>query len=142
MGMFDSIWRCDYPLPDPEIQNESFQTKSLECALDSYRITEDGRLVVKDFQLESNPNYKGLGTGTGGIFNRIELGEVEVPYHGDIYFYTYIERVEYGYVARFTNGRVEWIKRANERGEVAVSRANPAAEDAQPKASTRRRNPK
>ena len=44
MGLFDTI-RCDYPLPDPRLQDVEFQTKSLDCAMQRYTITADGRLL-------------------------------------------------------------------------------------------------
>lgn len=44
MGMFDTI-HCEVPLPVAEHQSLAFQTKNLECLLDSYTITGDGRLV-------------------------------------------------------------------------------------------------
>ncbi len=45
MGMFDTL-RCKYPLPDKIVQTDSFQTKSLECLLDDYTITENGKLIL------------------------------------------------------------------------------------------------
>src|SRR5262249_43383330 len=44
MGLFDTV-TCEYPLPDPSHQHSEFQTKDLECLLDHYTITRDGRLV-------------------------------------------------------------------------------------------------
>lgn len=44
MGMFDQLL-CAYPLPDPEVQDAVFQTKSLDNALETYYISEDGRLL-------------------------------------------------------------------------------------------------
>jgi len=43
MGMFDTI-TCEAELPVREHQVLSFQTKDLECLLDCYVITRDGRL--------------------------------------------------------------------------------------------------
>lgn len=46
MGMFDML-KCDYPLPvHPEMQEREFQTKSLDCGLDQYLITADGKLEL------------------------------------------------------------------------------------------------
>lgn len=47
MGMFDYV-NCEYPLPgEPVLESaRQFQTKDLECALDTYTITEDGQLEV------------------------------------------------------------------------------------------------
>lgn len=43
MGMFDTI-RCEYPLPDACTATE-FQTKSLDCILETYCLTASGRLL-------------------------------------------------------------------------------------------------
>src|SRR5262245_7641527 len=41
MGMYDHL-RVETALPDPELQERIFQTKSLACALLDYTITHDG----------------------------------------------------------------------------------------------------
>lgn len=102
MGMFDEI-TCNYPLPDPEAQELLFQTKDLRNFLERYTITETGRLIYHEtapvWQDESESQTAGLV--------RIPLGDVDLEYHGDVYFYT----GEFEYRARFTNGCIEWIKR-------------------------------
>lgn len=55
MGLFDTL-HCEYPLPDGCTEPE-FQTKSLACALDLYRLTAAGRLL----------NAKGADTGFHGV---------------------------------------------------------------------------
>ena len=64
MGMYDDIV-CKYPLPLPEDTKgyiaESFQTKDLDCGLDSYEIREDGTLWLRECEreyTEGNPNGK------------------------------------------------------------------------------------
>lgn len=96
MGMFDTI-HCEYPLADARHQDLEFQTKDLECLLCHYTITRDGRLL-----LHAKGGKRGLDR------------DIEWPLHGDLRFYTSIKDsgesvwVEYG--ARFTHGRVEWIR--------------------------------
>lgn len=96
MGMFDTI-RCEYPLPHPEHQDIEFQTKDLDCVLDHYLITRDGRLVRKARTWHKGPHR-----------------DVTWPIHGDVRFYEWLGKdapqpwIEY--VARFTHGRVEWIR--------------------------------
>jgi len=96
MGMFDSI-RCEYSLPEPRHQDLEYQTKDLECLLARYTITRDGRLVLHARQGRGRP-YR----------------DIEWPLHGDLRFYTSDHSVEphvwIEYVARFTHGRVEWIR--------------------------------
>ena len=55
MGMFDTI-RCEPPLPDACTATE-FQTKSLDCTLDTYRLTASGRLL----------DARGADTGLHGV---------------------------------------------------------------------------
>jgi hypothetical protein len=99
MGMFDTI-RCEYPLPENSFQEESFQTKSLECLLDEYTITKRGRLI-----LHMHRHYQ------------TKTKDVDVEYHGDLRFYTSVGERDEGtyewveYKARFTEGKVQWIKR-------------------------------
>lgn len=103
MGMFDDL-KCDYPLPNAVHQNRAFQTKSLDCTMTQYTITADGRLTypqMKDVKDDKAP----LGwhfMPTGHI--------IDTVYHGDIYFYA----GDAEYVARFTNGKAEWIKPLSE----------------------------
>lgn len=93
MGMFDDI-QVEYPLPDLgtiPIEEQSFQTKSLACFMRFYTITYNGLLRCED--------------------------EI-VDYHGDIFFYGHVKsdldspsdggRREY--LARFTEGKLSWIK--------------------------------
>ena len=97
MGMFDTI-HCQYPLPNPRHQDLDFQTKDLECLLDTYTITQEGWLV----------QHAKRGWGEGRL-----IRDVEWPLHGDLRFYTSVKTEEPSwieYVARFTHGRVEWIR--------------------------------
>ena len=43
MGLFDTL-HCEFPLPDGCAERE-FQTKSLACEMDNYRLTAAGRLL-------------------------------------------------------------------------------------------------
>jgi hypothetical protein len=54
MGMFDNL-RIEAPLPDAELQDRTFQTKSLECCLSDYTITRDGHLVLRQVEWEVTP---------------------------------------------------------------------------------------
>lgn len=96
MGIFDTV-HCEYPLPDPRHQDLEFQTKDLDPALFHYTITRDGRLV------------RHAGRGGWGKLDR----DIDWPLHGDLRFYTHEKSFEppwIEYVARFTHGRVEWIR--------------------------------
>lgn len=105
MGLFDYV-TVNAPLPGGyQPKRREFQTKDTDAQyLSEYEITEDGRLlhhVSRDGEV------------------------VEVPFHGDIEFYGSNVRasapygvvtedggpvVYHNYVARFTDGRLQWIR--------------------------------
>ena len=98
MGLFDTV-HCEYPLPEARHQGLEFQTKNLECMLGRYTITRDGRLTR-----HALPGGRGPGR------------DIEWPIHGDVSIYTRdrSEDAWVEYVARFTHGRVEWIRSVEE----------------------------
>lgn len=124
MGMYDHI-RCEYPLPDPIVQDELFQTKSLHRVLDEYTIASDGRLILHEVRYEPVPAEDRPFYGTDewdenpflqliGSLRSVPLDDVSVPYHGDIVFYTSLDadgRKWFEYRARFTEGALQWIRR-------------------------------
>lgn len=87
MGMYDEL-RTQYPLPVPEVQGETFQTKSLGCDLAIYTILEDGSLIV-------------ASDGEEVVIEDI---------HKDVIFYTRHEDEWYEFRARFTDGKCKWIR--------------------------------
>lgn len=99
MGMFDTL-KCEYPLPEKEVQKDSFQTKSLDRLLDNYTITKDGKLI-----LHRRRHYEAAAQ------------KIVVDFHGNLRFYTSKGAREennfewFEYVARFTEGNLQWIKR-------------------------------
>lgn len=74
MGMYDDIV-CDYPLPGEPPSfvgpGHAFQTKDLDCAMSTYRITADGEL-----KLERE------------IFSADQGNAVVVDFTGEVRFYT------------------------------------------------------
>jgi hypothetical protein len=98
MGMYDNL-HIEAPLPDPEYQERTFQTKSLECSLSDYTITRDGHLVLRQVEWETTPEAERPFYGTeqwerGGLFQLCGmLREASSRYvtldefHGDIVFY-------------------------------------------------------
>lgn len=100
MGMFDYI-TCEYPLAETTVQDEQFQTKSLDSELDRYIIGADGYLYFYQWNDDMSARRK------------------RYDYHGDIIFYTGIGDTKdwdspdhwYEYRARFTEGRLVSIVR-------------------------------
>jgi hypothetical protein len=121
MGMYDEIV-CNYPLPDEEFQGKTFQTKSLDAMMDEYTITADGKLIKHDYDWAVVPEEERPYYGTeewdekeflrwAGSMRREPRGDIVVPHHGDIRFYNFFDDVWYEYIARFTNGELESIRR-------------------------------
>ena len=82
MGLFDTI-ACDHPLPDGCPANE-FQTKSLGCGMDTYRLTAGGRLL----------NTQGTDTGAHGVL-RLYTSEAAGQW--------------WEYEAKFTDGQLVYL---------------------------------
>jgi hypothetical protein len=122
MGMYDEL-TCEYPLPRPEMQGRTFQTKTFECMLWQYTITTDGRLVCHSHRLEANPDWVDDPTNKGfsryiGSMRSVPEPDREIDYHGDVYFYTFEQDplsnpMDHGplitFRARFTEGRLTSI---------------------------------
>lgn len=117
MGMYDHI-RCEYPLPEGW-QDRTFQSKSLDCAMDDYTITADGRLIHHTVRWEVVPKEERPHPEAPdddmlsffGSMRTVPTGDVEIPYHGDIHFYDWDHARGLGkglrtFTARFTEGRV------------------------------------
>jgi hypothetical protein len=80
MGMYDDI-TCEHALPgEPKPKDNSFQTKDLDCLMDHYTITRDGRLLKR---------------------------KAEVQFHGMLSFYTYTDDdMWFEYEAKFADSRL------------------------------------
>lgn len=105
MGACDTV-TCDYPIPDPAYQNERFQTKSLDCVLNEFKISADGKLLKRRVDRQGCGNRWLEIPGT-------ERWEI-VPFDSDIYFYAYLADTNTFviYRARFESGLLLSIKRA------------------------------
>jgi hypothetical protein len=79
MGLYDNL-KCEYPLPDKTVQEDTFQTKSFYRALENYLITTDGRLIHESRM----------------------WGKVEVPFDGEFSFHTSKDSHQ--------NGDFEWFE--------------------------------
>jgi hypothetical protein len=95
MGVFDWVvlegGAADLGI-DP---GETFQTKSLEPGLCRYLVSDDGRLCVSDFD--------------GDLGDRTSTKE-EIKFHGDILLFRCRDSAPREVVARFSDGRLEWIR--------------------------------
>lgn len=89
MGMFDDL-RCDYPLPAPNCEGLSFQTKDTPAQyLDLYTITADGELLEEEYETvdRSDPKAEGF-MALIGCATRVNKRAVPCLFTGEICFYT------------------------------------------------------
>jgi hypothetical protein len=118
MGLFDNI-RCKYKLPMPDdlmelrdfkFNEEVFQTKDLECAMDFYVIEEDGTLWHEEYDTEdrSNPNAKGFERFIG-CATKVNQRMVRMrDYTGKILLYSFITFSERSTLNLKNDYWVEW----------------------------------
>lgn len=107
MGMFDTV-KCEFPLPEKfkKYQDSLFQTKSLICGMDVYKITKEGELwwVDNEFSWDEDEPKKPP--------EKIDLT-------GELRFYEWnTQEDEWAeFVALFVNGKMIYLdedKRAND----------------------------
>ena len=126
VGLFDII-KCEYPLPDPEIQDVEFQTKTFNGGcMDQYTITKKGKLIFHktdwiDVPEEERPFYgrpewdKHKISRACGSIKQIHIGDMIIKYHGIINMYTHTaDEKWYEYNIEFTKGEVTNVERINE----------------------------
>lgn len=100
MGMYDEV------VFDPEVlglptECRQFQTKSLLRCLDRYRVTKDGRLYLAGTTLFDGDPQRAAAA--------VAEEQVDMNFHGDLQLRASAPDYE-EYVARFTHGRLEWVK--------------------------------
>lgn len=127
MGLFDNIY-VEYPLPDPEVQFEVFQTKSLGPAMDDYTIDTNGRLIHHTKFYESVPEEERPFYGTPdweqpifkmfGCVRSINYGDrFMYDFSGEVRFYTSIGNYWYEYIAWFRDGLLKDLVSKHHRME-------------------------
>jgi hypothetical protein len=126
MGLYDDV-KCQYKLPGAtnEVQKDVFQTKDLGSMMDSYTITEDGKLLqsIREYYEvpEEERPYYGTPEWEENQFKKL-VGSMEskfiedrkINHHGIIYIYTITaDREWWEYEIKFTDGKVVSVKRIN-----------------------------
>ncbi len=114
MGMFDTL-KVQLKIPGfSDIPDCEFQTKSLDCALENYVITNNGELYKEVWEhkwIEDETHF--LGGYDYKVPNSYRR-EYLTDYHGDIIFYEgrSADGVWRYYSARFTEGKLTrmWYK--------------------------------
>lgn len=117
MGMFDHVI-CKYPLPGdiPEWAKTNFQTKDLDCVLDTIEITEDGRLKTRD-NWEGEKTIADYSNYTGTI----DIYASNVCCSGPGIYTREGEPAHYlEYSLTFVNGKVTETKELENRKQLAA----------------------
>jgi hypothetical protein len=126
--MFDYL-RCCYPLPDGLKDDLEYQTKDTPAQfMERYTITEEGRLVHHAVDYEDTPQAErpfpdapdGSWRALAGRIRPVPIGDVDVPYHGSLRFYTgdsfgQLDHWWREYVALFDHGKLLKLERVKSR---------------------------
>jgi hypothetical protein len=83
--MFDRVY-LENDIPDLELREREWQTKSLENMLLDYRVTRHGELIVKRQEFESQ---KDPDSFLGVVLKVVREWEERVEHHGVVETYTY-----------------------------------------------------
>jgi hypothetical protein len=139
MGMFDYV-RSDIPLPDG--WEGECQSKDFDCCMTTIRISAEGRLLIERYETYTAPKEErpypdepdDSIMSLCGIWGKRNRHWEDLNYHGDFYFGgledlkdDYWHEVPshpnggwvqkryrgHDYVARFTNGQLEYIRDEN-----------------------------
>jgi hypothetical protein len=111
MGLFDHIEVAGSLIGSPA-ESLVFQTKSLDCMMENYRISKLGRLEMQEYTIED----RGDKAAPAGSIQRIAGCKTHVPtgvwrdlnWHGFIEFHD----IESAYVAKFTDGQLVNVERS------------------------------
>jgi hypothetical protein len=126
MGMFDYLYINTDKLPVSNEEkkfigeNPNWQTKDFDCCLTEIYITDEGELKINRWNYEEvpkeerlYPDGKGL-LGLMGSLKRVNERLEVIPYHGYIKFYSVIENDWYEFFAKFSDGKLECIRKLKE----------------------------
>lgn len=111
MGLFDTV-RCRATVPGTELLRDGeLQTYDMGRRMESFTITSDGRLIHHRMRYELAARVATPPGEIPQLYQRIPDGDVEVPLHRDISLSGESATGQHGwFVARFTDGRLEWIR--------------------------------
>jgi hypothetical protein len=104
--MFDYlVCQCDLPDEVP-VGDSYFQTRSLYRCMMRFTITREGRLIH-----HSTRYVRDTDTPRGvSLLAPVEEHNIDMQYHGDVLLTGEWDGKFVEYVARFTNGTLEWIR--------------------------------
>jgi len=118
MSLFDYL-KCEYPLPDPEVQNEDFQTKNMDAPFcEWYKIDKEGNLLYEEYDIEdkSDPNAEGAKR-VRGIMTRVNKRWKKTDLTDTIHFYAIKDDKWYSYDVIIVNGKITKLEKASDHWE-------------------------
>jgi hypothetical protein len=110
--MYDDL-QCNLPVPDGQLPPGSwFQTKTLNCGMDRFTITAQGRLIFHKRRFEAVGERAIVAGGVVIPQQKVaHVEDIDMDYHGDIRIVgSATDGSLAEYVVRFTHGAVEWIR--------------------------------
>ena len=125
MGIFDTI-KCEYELPDKEIQDHDFQSKCLDGYMDRFILKKDGTLykIMVETKNVDNTDWK---EGDWEFFKTkyiiTKQWEVKEDIHGHVRMYTSTGNHDNGdykwweYRLKFTNGKLVALDKLIKNGD-------------------------
>lgn len=114
MGLYDHV-HCKYPLPDPQVQDLKFQTKSTDAPyLDNYEITADGRLLRAAYETRCIAD---ASAPFGSHVERENRCWEPVDFRGQLEIHTAHEGRWYSYLLWFKDGRIADLQHGLGHGE-------------------------
>jgi len=121
MGLYDLVDVApEISLPDyPPTAKRQFQTKTFPYPiLTVYKITKEGQLLEEQWKYEEVPEeqrpcypFKDDSEHIIGMYRKKIEGWKDTNYHGWINFYEVLDREWFEYDAKFTDGKLEEIRR-------------------------------
>jgi hypothetical protein len=134
MGMFDRVL-LENDIPDPDLRDLEWQTKSLENMLLDYRVTREGELIVKRQEFGSREDPDSL---TGMALKVVGEWEEKVEHHGVVETYSYEDEADGSarvvtYFLYFTYGKLTSLERTERT--LPPRKVIPRREDDSPRVS-------
>ena len=117
MGMFDYLKINVDKLPITQEEKEryahefQFQTKDFDCYLNLYEITNDGNIIYRKYTDEYLGETKELFAYTGIPNDNNGEWVILKDYHGFVSFYDSVDNIWFQFEAKFTDGKLQDIKR-------------------------------
>lgn len=121
MSMFDSIY-VKTTLEGKNYSHLEFQTKDFENIMDTYIITEDGKLLREQWHYEDVPEEQRPYFGKpewdkafgriAGCMKKISEGWVDTNFHGWLNFYTSTPEGWLEFDVKFTDGYLSEVSKA------------------------------